>query len=413
MHLAQALLAYCATFVRANQGTVTSDHPLLGWFAGHTPRHLLDVMPLVHQQLRCLWQPQTIRVSLRDVWVETDRLLARAQAAESRGAARPGNSLLRFFRGRSEPSAFVNPEAAMRVQRACAFFNVLCNCLQSSKLEVIGSLAFLPELVPRLWTMMDHIGPTGGMAVFVQALPEIEKEPLIAILTLTTMLTIHMLMVIEDDEVFVNGEPFGTEQLLRISRFLHEFLFQALWHGQNPSGSGDTGASAEDRARLRQRHALRAATAKLLRHISELDSRKSFIPEGHWAIKGVTSSAIVKRLRTERQTASAAYGPAHAVLVDLPHILGFHDRVKLFHEEVYEDKTRLLAQLGEVRPRPRATIRRAAVLADGFRDVMALPAEALKDAIRIHFVNEHGMIEAGIDEEGLFKVRKGMKERIL
>jgi ubiquitin-protein ligase E3 B len=249
---------------------------------------------------------------------------------------------------------------------------------------------------------MDHIGPKGGMLVYVDALPAIEKEPLIAILSLATMLTTHLLTVMDDDEIFVREDPFAPTQLLRIAQFLHEYLFQALWQGSAESAADRV--LGEDKARSRQRRDLQSATTRLLRHIRDVDSRHPFIPDQHWVIKGVSASMLLKKLKAERQPGFPGYQAAHAVVADLPHILGFHDRVKLFQEEVGEDRARLLARLGEVRRRPHVTIRRTAVLSDGFREVMQVPVELLKDAVRITFVSELGTEEVGIDQEGLFKV---------
>ncbi len=40
----------------------------------------------------------------------------------------------------------------------------------------------------------------------------------------------------------------------------------------------------------------------------------------------------------------------------------------------------------------------------GFRELARIPADALKDSIKIKFVNSLGLNEAGIDENGVFKV---------
>jgi ubiquitin-protein ligase E3 B len=419
--------------VRDNQGAITSEHPLLGWFTGSTPRHLLDCMPRVLTQLRLLWRSNVIRAAFADVWTETDRVLALpggsgGGSGGGGGAARPGRrrgGLVRFFGGgKPDARSFVDATATMRVQRACAFYHVLCHSLQTAQLEVVGSLAFLPELVPRLWTFMDHIGPKGGMALFVDALPTIEKEPLVAMLSLATLLTDRLLTVMADEEVFVKEDPFSSQQLLHISRFLHEYVFRSVWEApvsEAALGTADLAGLTKERTERRLRDRLRKATANLLARIRDIDSRQPFIPDDHWAIRNVASAVLLRALRTERHQqgniADAAarqhkpqpqpHQPASAVLRLLPHILPFHARVTLLHEQANEDRARFLQSVEEMRRRPAATIRRNAVLGDGFREIMRLPADQLKDAVRIHFVNELGMAEAGIDQEGLFKGREG------
>lgn len=40
---------------------------------------------------------------------------------------------------------------------------------------------------------------------------------------------------------------------------------------------------------------------------------------------------------------------------------------------------------------------------DGYRQLAMLPSQALKGVIRVRFVNEQGLAEAGIDQDGVFK----------
>jgi ubiquitin-protein ligase E3 B len=40
---------------------------------------------------------------------------------------------------------------------------------------------------------------------------------------------------------------------------------------------------------------------------------------------------------------------------------------------------------------------------DGYRQLAQLPSRALKGLIRVKFVNEQGLDEAGIDQDGVFK----------
>ena len=48
------------------------------------------------------------------------------------------------------------------------------------------------------------------------------------------------------------------------------------------------------------------------------------------------------------------------------------------------------------------TIRRATVLQDAFRQLHRM-GPALKSRVRIHFINEYGVEEAGVDGGGIFK----------
>ena len=59
--------------------------------------------------------------------------------------------------------------------------------------------------------------------------------------------------------------------------------------------------------------------------------------------------------------------------------------------------------LGDVRNKHTSTIRRTRIVEDGYRQLAMLPSQALKGVIRVRFVNEQGLAEAGIDQDGVFK----------
>lgn len=404
----QQLLQHCATFVRDNQGTVTSEHPILGWFTGHTPREVLDAMPHVLEQLRGMWSSHVVASFFSPLFSETDRLLGNAPSSESKGKDKPqkkgrARSLVRFFRG-SSTTSFVSSTSAMHVQAACAFFSALHDSMPPVRLEVVGSLAFGGELVPRLWTFMAHVGPKGGMQVFVDALPQIEREPLVGLLVLAVDLTHHLLTVLSDHEVFEAETPFSPSQLLEISKFLHVFVFRSIWEAEGsdtPPATSSASADANKQRVHKERTRLLHGTSRLLRHIRELDARHAFVPDNHWAIKGVGHHVIVKELARSGGDVTAR---SSQVLLRLPHMIPFLERVKIFQSQAKEDRARVLQRLGEVRHRPYTTVRRTAVLTDGFQKIPRLGVDEMKEAIRIQFVNELGLSEAGIDQEGLFKV---------
>lgn len=49
------------------------------------------------------------------------------------------------------------------------------------------------------------------------------------------------------------------------------------------------------------------------------------------------------------------------------------------------------------------TVRRARLVEDGYRQLAALPSRGLKGCVRVRFINEQGLDEAGIDQDGVFK----------
>lgn len=49
------------------------------------------------------------------------------------------------------------------------------------------------------------------------------------------------------------------------------------------------------------------------------------------------------------------------------------------------------------------TVERTRIVEDGYRQLSMLPSQALKATIRVKFINQQGLDEAGIDQDGVFK----------
>ncbi|RHY70701.1 hypothetical protein DYB30_013128, partial [Aphanomyces astaci] len=89
---------------------------------------------------------------------------------------------------------------------------------------------------------------------------------------------------------------------------------------------------------------------------------------------------------------------AVALLQHMPYLLPYADRVRLFQALVKLDRDRYQ----ENAPPCRMTIRRGYVLEDGLTKLNALRRD-LKKKVQVHFINEAGTEEVGIDAGGLFK----------
>ncbi|KAL0094649.1 hypothetical protein F4703DRAFT_1728690 [Phycomyces blakesleeanus] len=93
--------------------------------------------------------------------------------------------------------------------------------------------------------------------------------------------------------------------------------------------------------------------------------------------------------------------PRIGLLNNMPFVIPFEDRVKIFKAFVDNDRKRNSIDdfIGRA---PSVTIHRNNVLEDGFTQLYPLGAN-LKKRIAISFVDEFGLLEAGIDGGGVFK----------
>lgn len=212
-------------------------------------------------------------------------------------------------------------------------------------------------------------------------------EPLVPVLILTCDLTVYLLTVLDDEEVHEKQQDLSLETLRNISRFLNHLLFALLW--KYPEGTGTV------------RDNLVVSSQRLLTMLREMDGRRSFTAADHWLLPALTKAAFQSEVEKDREAGSAAPGRSQDILTKMPHVIPFLTRVQLLRAEIRRDRA-ANRPVGDG-PDPRVTIRRGAILTDGFRELSRLPAAALKGTIRIHFVNEQGLDEVGIDENGVFK----------
>lgn len=94
---------------------------------------------------------------------------------------------------------------------------------------------------------------------------------------------------------------------------------------------------------------------------------------------------------------------ALAVLQKLPHIIPHKERVILFRKNIMADKQSIAFGETCLMPSTMITINRSRIVEDGYQQLNSLPTQALKSVIRVKFINEQGLDEAGIDQDGVFK----------
>ncbi|KAJ6442069.1 IQ and HECT domain-containing protein [Purpureocillium lavendulum] len=208
---------------------------------------------------------------------------------------------------------------------------------------------------------------------------------------------------------------------------------------------------------------LRAILTTALRMLYERDSRKRFLPPGHWLMTGkleqedfinaviaeeerqnqeeaegsddeattadpmfgesgvystlagqrLSRHARLERLRAEqvrsqRERRLAEMGPKLEILKHMPFVVPFETRVKIFRQFVYLDGARRDSNnpFPMFPPHPsarhHAKIRRGQLFDDAYKQFYQL-GDGLKDPIQITFVDQFGTPEAGIDGGGVTK----------
>lgn len=128
------------------------------------------------------------------------------------------------------------------------------------------------------------------------------------------------------------------------------------------------------------------------------DCRRPFAPKNHWLIYDIRPSNFLADLEKGKKH-------TQVLLSKMPHIIPHEDRVKLFRKYVHNEKAVLgLTESACASPSSALiTIHRDRIVEDGYRQLAMLPVQALKGVIRVRFINQQGLDEAGIDQDGVFK----------
>lgn len=106
---------------------------------------------------------------------------------------------------------------------------------------------------------------------------------------------------------------------------------------------------------------------------------------------------VIKDIKIKNLTSELSRGKSSLcmILAKIPHVIPLKLRIEIMQAEILRDKERL--EYANVRIK----VRRTRLIEDGIDQINSLPS--LKSTIRVKMVNEFGLSEAGIDQDGVFK----------
>ncbi|XP_041078998.1 ubiquitin-protein ligase E3B-like [Polyodon spathula] len=197
--------------------------------------------------------------------------------------------------------------------------------------------------------------------------------------------SVNRCRILDDIEVYEEQISFKTEELVTISSFLNTFVYKMIWDGILENAKGET---------LDLFHSVHG----WLMVLYERDCRRRFAPDDHWLRKDLKPSLLFQELDKGKRR-------AQLLLQYIPHVIPHKNRVLLFRNIVTKEKESLgLVETNSASPHvTHITIRRSRMLEDGYDQLRRLPINSIKGVIRVKFVNDLGVDEAGIDQDGVFK----------
>lgn len=210
--------------------------------------------------------------------------------------------------------------------------------------------------------------------------------------------------ILDDIEMYEQQTPFELSDFIGLSYFLNNFLFKAVQENifgklvhHDANFAYKLSCPSID-PRTVTTHPLFQSMHTLLLCLYRRDCRRTFAPPNHW---------LIHEIRPSHFLADLEKGKKHTMVLlqKMPHIIPHEDRVKLFRKYVQNEKAVLgLTESACVSPSSALiTIHRDRIVEDGYRQLALLPSHALKGVIRVRFINQQGLDEAGIDQDGVFK----------
>ncbi|KAJ3307475.1 hypothetical protein HDV03_000123 [Kappamyces sp. JEL0829] len=199
----------------------------------------------------------------------------------------------------------------------------------------------------------------------------------------------RMLLTVSDEEFYDNSTT-PLDALRSLSATIKPLTFHLYWSFPLSIASP-----------LLETAYIQGLFSKFLSQIHTRDSRKRFCPANHWLVDNVDMTAamkLVSRTEQENERVSDRVRACRQILENIPFIVAFEDRVKLFRSYLVDDGTASVW----VAPSFRVEVRREQVFQDGYAQLNSLGPK-LREKISITFIDSHGFPEAGIDGGGVFK----------
>uniref|UniRef100_A0A667ZWG0 Ubiquitin-protein ligase E3B n=1 Tax=Myripristis murdjan TaxID=586833 RepID=A0A667ZWG0_9TELE len=383
------MLSYCQRYVSQKKSNLTHWHPVLGWFSQTVDYGLNESMPLVTKQLQYLWGVPVIRTLFSDV------LSKKLEIKSDQNLSLLTDLFKRAFQKSASVRNILKPVGGKRVDSAevqkvcsiCVLYQTALSTLTQIRLQILTGLTHLDDLLPKLWAFICELGPQGGLKLFMECLNNDteESKQLLAMLMLFCDCSRHLITILDDIEVYEEQTSFKIEELITISSFLNTFVYKMIWDGILENAKGE---------KLELFHSVHG----WLMVLYERDCRRRFSPDDHWLRKDLKPSLLFQELEKGKKR-------AQLLLQYIPHVIPHKNRVLLFRNIVTKEKESLgLVETSSASPHvTHITIRRSRMLEDGYDQLRRLPVNSIKGVIRVKFVNDLGVDEAGIDQDGVFK----------
>ncbi|KRZ54267.1 Ubiquitin-protein ligase E3B, partial [Trichinella nativa] len=396
------ILCCCRGNIAVKKQSMSYWQPFFGWYKKPISGRLQEALPFVTKQIQLLWDRTLVLGLFAELGVspvnpvveeesgshhsiDTDdiKLKAKILSISILSKLRRGAPKLK---PKQVPSKLKPTQAAKEAVFGLAMYQNVLNTFSPLKYDVLSGLCYQDFLLPKIWETLVASDIESAvnhyLQMFVSDKSQSSAESLSFIVFFES--ATYLMTILDDYELFTLEKPFQVRQLISMAHFCNLFIFRSVW---------EKIVDIDD--------VLRNCTFNVvlgfLLLIYNRDCRRPFVPKDFWLMKDLKSSVFLNEVN--RGNKKALF-----IIQRIPHVIPHRERIKLFRKYVASEKASLAAaRLFEDQMSVIITIHRARIVEDGFRQLSQLPGRILKGIVRVKFINEQGLDEPGIDQDGVFK----------
>ncbi|KAI6228455.1 HECT-type E3 ubiquitin transferase [Aphelenchoides besseyi] len=360
-------------------------NPILGWSGEKIDDETHETFERVGGQLEYLWSRKLINCLFGQV-LSCFELPSNSKAQKESKNSEEGllptelvQKLLKRLALKEHETVGSKEQRPNVAAVVCQLYQQVLLLFNDYKMSILNSICFDDRILAQLWNFVVDSN-FGGLENYVRLLA---IDPLVtsanfAPLHLFADAAQSLIQILDEKEMYESGSPFSITTLRNIARFTNLFCFKCIWDG------------LIDFEQMRPK-ALFQSVYKLNVILYTRDCRRSFtMNPNFWIVHEIKPNHVITEFERGQQRAKQ-------LLQHIPHVIPLRDRMILFRKLITREKDHQQGNSTVI------TVERSRVVEDSYRQLAMLPVRALRSTIRVKFINQQGLDEAGIDQDGVFK----------